>query len=74
MTKETYKKAEQLIRDINEIKYHLKKKKEDKEWITISTPYRKDYTLSSRFQKELINWLEQKQEEYQKEFDELGCE
>lgn len=74
MTKETYKKAEQLIRDINEIKYHLKKKKEDNEWITISTPYRKDYTLSSRFQKELINWLEQKQEEYQKEFDELGCE
>ena len=30
--------------------------------------------MSSRFQKELIEWLEQKLEEYQKEFDELGCE
>lgn len=54
MTKETYNKAAQLNRDINEIEYHLRRTKEDKKWITISTPYRKDDCLSSNFQKELI--------------------
>jgi hypothetical protein len=71
MTKETYNKAAQLNRDINEIEYHLWKAKEDKKWITISTPYRQNNCLSSNFQKELVGWLEQKLKEYQREFDEL---
>lgn len=71
MVKETYKKAMQLNDDIWLINYHLRKAKEDKTWITISTPLRKDKVLSSRFQRELIEWLEKKMIEYQKEFDEL---
>lgn len=71
MVKETYKKATQLNDDIWLINYHLRKAKEDKTWITISTPLRKDEVLSSRFQRELIEWLEKKMIEYQKEFDEL---
>ena len=60
MVKETYKKAMQLNNDIWLINYHLRKAKEDKTWITISTPLRKDEVLSSRFQRELIEWLEKK--------------
>ncbi len=71
MEKETYKKAMQLNDDIWLINYHLNKAKEDKTWITISTPLRKDEVLSSRFQRELIEWLEKKMIEYQKEFDGL---
>lgn len=71
MNKEAYKKATRLNDDIWLINYHLSEAKEDKTWITISTPFRKDKVLSSRFQRELIEWLEQKAEEYQKEFDEL---
>ena len=71
MEKETYKKAMQLNDDIWLINYHLNKAKEDKTCITISTPLRKDEVLSSRFQRELIEWLEKKMIEYQKEFDGL---
>lgn len=71
MNKEAYKKATRLNNDIWLINYHLSKAKEDKTWITISTPLRKDEVLSSRFQRELIEWLEKKMAEYQKEFDEL---
>lgn len=71
MNKEAYKKATRLNNDIWLINYHLSKAKEGKTWITISTPFRKDEVLSSRFQRELIEWLEKKMAEYQKEFDEL---
>lgn len=71
VNKEAYKKATRLNDDIQLINYHLSKAKEDKTWITISTPFRKDEVLSSRFQRELIEWLEKKMAEYQKEFDEL---
>lgn len=71
VNKEAYKKATRLNDDIWLINYHSSEAKEDKTWITISTPFRKDKVLSSRFQRELIEWLEQKAEEYQKEFDEL---
>lgn len=70
MTKEIFNKAHELTDDIYMIKYHLI----NKHLITISTPYQTEAVISSRFQKELIEWLEQKLEEYQKEFDELGCE
>lgn len=71
MNKEAYKKATRLNDDIWLINYHLSQAKEDKTWITISTPFRKDEVLSSIFQRELIEWLEKKVIEYQKEFDEL---
>lgn len=71
MNKEIYTKATQLNDDIWLINYHLNKAKEDKTWITISTPFRKDELFSSRFQRELIEWLEKKSDEYQKEFYEL---
>ena len=60
MNKEIYDKATQLNDDIWLINYHLSKVKEDKTWITISTPFRKDEVLSSRFQRELIEWLEKR--------------
>lgn len=71
VNKEAYEKATRLNDDIRLINYHLRGAKEDKTWITISTPFRKDEVLSSRFQRELIEWLEKKMIEYQKEFDEL---
>lgn len=71
MNKEIYTKATQLNDDIWLINYHLSKAKEDKTWITISTPFRKDEVPSLRLQRELIEWLEKKMAEYQKEFDEL---
>lgn len=74
MTEEVYKKAKQLQSDMDFIRYQLKKKKEDKHWITISTPHMKEACGSNRFQNELVDWLEQKVEEYQEEFAELGCE
>lgn len=71
VNKEVYEKATRLNDDIRLINYRLREAKKDKTWITISTPFRKDEVLSSRFQRELIEWLEKKMIEYQKEFDEL---
>lgn len=67
MNKEIYDKAKQLNNDIRAINYNLRKIKEDNMSIIIQTPF----SLSSRLERELIEWLEKKMIEYQKEFDEL---
>lgn len=74
MTKEVYNKAERLQNDIELITIQLRKNKENRYWITIATPYMKEARGSEKFQEELVEWLEQKLKEYQKEFDELGCD
>lgn len=67
MNKEIYDKAKQLNNDIRAINYNLRKIKEDNMSIIIQTPF----SLSSRLEREFIEWLEKKMIEYQKEFDEL---
>lgn len=71
MTKETYEKAETLLNDIKNISRQVKEVEKDHHWIITITPDNKDVCYSVRFQKELIEWLKSKKEEYQKEFDEL---
>ncbi|EGC75580.1 hypothetical protein HMPREF0490_00779 [Lachnospiraceae bacterium 6_1_37FAA] len=67
MNKEAYDKAKQLNNDIRAINYNLRKIKEDNVSIIIQTPF----SFSSRLEREFIEWLEEKADEYQKEFDEL---
>jgi cob(I)alamin adenosyltransferase len=75
MTNELYEKAVELKKDIKAINKQIEEVKMYKHWITTSTPdYESRGASSRRFQEELIDWLEQKMNEYQKEFDELGCE
>ncbi len=74
MTKEIYQKARQLNDDIYILNSCLREVKERHHWITICTPNKKEIDISCRLQDELVTWVEQKKEEYQKEFDELGCE
>ena len=72
MTDEIYKKATQLQNDIQSIDRQLKEVQEERHWITTSTPMRKDQGASSvRFQNELVNWLKEIRDKYQKEFNEL---
>lgn len=73
MTKEVYNKAERLQNDIKFITSQLRINKKNRYWITIATPYMTEACGSKKFQEELVEWLEQKLKEYQKEFDELGC-
>ena len=40
-------------------------------WIVIRTPEIKEAFFSERFKKELIKWMDEKMEEYKKEFEEL---
>ena len=71
VNKEAYINATRLNDVFLLFNYLLSIANEDKSWIRISTPFRKDEVLSSIFQRELIEWLEKKMIEYQKEFDEL---
>lgn len=69
---ETYKKAKTLLEDIEAINNQIKELKEKYPWITTSTPDYPSYGESSiRFRNELINWLKETRDKYQKEFDEL---
>lgn len=74
MTKEVYQKARQLNDDIYILNSCLREVKKEHHWITICTPDKKEVDISCKLQDELVTWMEQKKEEYQKEFDELGCE
>lgn len=74
MTKEVYQKARQLNDDIYMLNSCLREVKEQHHWITMCTPNKKEVGISCKLQDELVAWVEQKQKEYQKEFDELGCE
>ena len=74
MTDEIYEKAKQLKDDIKSINRQVNEVEKERHWITTSTPnYNDDGALSRRFQKELVDWLKQTMERYQKEFDELCC-
>lgn len=71
MTKDTYTKAKRLIEDIEAIDRQLEEVEKKKHWITTSTPRKLEGASSYQFQKDLVNWLKQIREQYQKEFDEL---
>ena len=71
MTENTYKMAKDLIEDINKMETQINAVENNHHWITILTPDYRDFSYSLRFQKDLVEWLTAKKEEYQKEFDEL---
>lgn len=74
MTNEIYEKAKQLKEDIKSINRQVNEVEKEHHWITTSTPNcNNDGASSLRFQKELVDWLKQTMERYQKEFDELIC-
>ena len=70
MTQEKYEKAKQLQEDIKSIDRQLKEKKEKRHWITTTTPNHEGAS-SIVFQNDLVKFLEETREKYQKEFDEL---
>lgn len=73
MTKDTYIKAKRLIEDIEAIDKQIQEVERKNHWITTSTPDNQvDGAFSYQFQKDLMNWLKQIKEKYQKEFDELN--
>ena len=73
MTKDTYIKAKRLIEDIEAIDKQIQEVERKNHWITTSTPDNQlEGAFSYQFQKDLINWLKQTREKYQKEFDELN--
>lgn len=71
MTKSTFNKAVELNNDIKNLDKQIKEVMEDRHWISVVTPMRKDLAYSCRFQEELLEWLKAKREEYQKEFEQL---
>lgn len=74
MTNEVYERAKQLKDDIKAIDRQVKEVEKDHRWITTSTPnYKNDGASSLQFQKELVVWLKQTRDRYQKEFDDLDC-
>ena len=70
MTESAFKKAVELKQDIYNIDKQVKEVTEERHWISVTTP-KGDLPYSHRFQKELLEWLKSKREEYQKEFEQL---
>ena len=71
MTKEVYEKAKELMSDVKTIDDQIKETEEQQHWIKVITAHHKECYYSTRFQRELAEWMKTKKEEYQKEFDEL---
>lgn len=69
MTKETLDKAKNLEQDIFAIERILEEQ-ETRRWIRVISS-RVDIAQSSRFQKELAEWLKEKKVQYEKELEEL---
>lgn len=70
MKKETLQKAKTLENDINIIGKILAES-EQKHWIKIITPRDVEWFHSTRFQEELVQWLRDKKQEYEQEFEKL---
>ena len=72
MTIDMLQQAETLYGDIKSMKGVIDEYENQNHWISISTPIHRDGAyFSIRFQSELIEWLNSKKQEYQKEFDSL---
>lgn len=73
MIKDTYIKAKRLIEDIEVMNKRIQEVERKGHWVTISTiDSQPEEEFSYQFQKDLMNWLKQTKEKYQKEFDELN--
>lgn len=71
MTETTFNKAVELKQDISNMDKQIKEVTEDRHWISVITPRKGDMAYSRRFSGELLEWLKNKREEYQKEFEQL---
>lgn len=69
MDKDILLKAKQLDDDIGAMSRIIDKTKRG-QWIYISTPSNEEF-FSKNFQKEFVDWLENKKEEYEKELEKL---
>lgn len=72
MDKTIYKKANDLYKDIDKLNRQIKYIKENNTWISIMTPRDNDYMgYSTRFRDDLLVFMQNTRDRYQKEFDEL---
>jgi hypothetical protein len=71
MDKQKLKKGNELNSDIKLMSYIISEFRNQHHWVTIKTPNIKESFFSERFEKELIEWMNEKMEEYKKEFEEL---
>lgn len=74
MDKQKLNKCNDLNNDIelmSKIIFEFRKYHYYHHWIVIRTPEIKEAFFSERFEKELIEWMDEKMEEYKKEFEEL---
>lgn len=69
MLKETLKKANELLQDIDNIGRIIEVA--GHKWIRVISPKDTELHYSVRFQEELAEWLKEKQKEYQEELDNL---
>lgn len=78
MTKTDFENAKNLIEDIKALEKVLAAHRRN-EWVRVIflkelkviSPYNEDCFYSVRFQNELVEWLKQKKEQYQKELDDM---
>lgn len=72
MDKETYEKANELYKDISKLDKQIKDVKSNNSWLDIRTSIHSDFMgYSFRFRDELLVFMQNTRDRYQKEFDEL---
>lgn len=72
MKMETYKEAARLTHDISAMDKRIKDVEQHNNNITVSSSCYYQLEFSSEFEREVLDWLKLKREEYQKMFDELN--
>lgn len=72
MKMEVYKEAARLAKDISAMDKRIKDVGQYNNHITVSSSSYYQLDFSSEFEREVLNWLKFKREEYQKKFDELN--
>lgn len=71
MNIDVYNKAVTLVKDIDSLTRHINEVEQKRHWVSIVTPDNRDLPHSLRLQSELVKWMKDKREEYEKEFNEL---
>lgn len=72
MTKELFKKANDLYKTMNSLEKVIKEREDDRHYITIYTPkYKDNLEFGYGFEMRFINKLKELKVEYEKELEEL---